>query len=246
MTNSDLMGMALQNIGGLRSDTGYCGHCKVHVSFRKLAPIELAPSYHAGPPASTAREVVIKETLICSHCGAATLVLLFFNEFEANVPVDSQQPARTLVVYPAPTPRALDPSVPEKIRGLFEEAALCEVHGALRAAAVMYRAAVEEMCAHLGAAGNNLFDRIEALAGLGLDTTVVEDMHEARMLGNDSIHKGLVYAPDEVADVAELIEEALVVLFVQRAQRAAFRERRRERREQARQPSAQPATPANA
>lgn len=37
------------------------------------------------------------------------------------------------------------------------------------------------------------------------------------MLGNDSVHKGLEYAPDEVADIAGLIEEAALVWYVQPA-----------------------------
>ena len=50
------------------------------------------------------------------------------------------------------------------------------------------------------------------------------------MLGNDSIHAGITYSEQEVADVAGLIEEAVLVLYVQPEQKRAMREARKARR----------------
>jgi hypothetical protein len=44
------------------------------------------------------------------------------------------------------------------------------------------------------------------------------------MLGNDSIHAGLTYTAEEVADVAEPIDEAVLVLYVQHEQKRAMQE----------------------
>ncbi len=42
------------------------------------------------------------------------------------------------------------------------------------------------------------------------------------MLGNDSIHAGLTYSAEEVEDVAKLIEEAVLVLYVQPEEKPAM------------------------
>lgn len=171
---------------------------------------------------------------------AASVYLLYFDASDTAGPRSASQ---IMQVFPAPTPRELDQAVPEEVRSLFHEAAVSEVHGALRAAAVMYRSSVEAMCKDLDVSGSNLYTKIEALTDKGLDRTVVDDLHEARMLGNDSIHDGLTYSADEVADVAGLIEEAFNVLYVQPAVRSAFRQKRFDRRNGVSSPSSTPAFP---
>lgn len=66
------------------------------------------------------------------------------------------------------------------------------------------------------------------------------------MLGNDGLHDGLAYSQDEVQDVASLIHEALLVLYVQPAQKQRFREKRQANRDtyKAQIRSNTPATPA--
>ncbi|WP_170026698.1 DUF4145 domain-containing protein [Actinomadura oligospora] len=205
----------------------YCGHCKLHVSMYEETTRQVFPKLR-GPGANLSHDAaVFEKTMYCTYCDGGTLYLF---QYDASDEV-ARPPAKVVLLYPAPAPRQLDDSVPEKVRSLFHEAALCETHGALRAAAVMYRGTVEEMCKDLGASGGNLYQRINGLAGLGLGRDVVDDMHEARLLGNDSIHDGLIYAADEVADVAELVEEALTALYVQPAQRQAYRQRRLARRQ---------------
>ncbi|MGY5070461.1 hypothetical protein [Streptomyces sp. WY228] len=51
-------------------------------------------------------------------------------------------------------------------------------------------------------------------------------------MGNWSPHDGLSFSAGEVADVALLIEEAVMVVYVQPQERAALRAARKERRDQ--------------
>lgn len=53
------------------------------------------------------------------------------------------------------------------------------------------------------------------------------------MLGNDSIHATLTYSTEEVEEVAKLIDEAVLLLFVQPEQKRAMREARRAQRSEA-------------
>ncbi|MFE9247154.1 DUF4145 domain-containing protein [Nocardiopsis sp. NPDC006938] len=134
------------------------------------------------------------------------------------------------LAWPARRPRELEEGVPEKIRDLFAEGSVTEHAGALRAAAALYRATVEEICAERGAQGRNLKQKIEDLKNRGVSEGTVDDLHEVRMTGNWSLHEGEPFAADEVADVADLIVEATVELYVQPAERARMREARRARR----------------
>ncbi|MEU4511806.1 DUF4145 domain-containing protein [Nonomuraea wenchangensis] len=136
-------------------------------------------------------------------------------------------------LWPIPEARQLDPVVPEGVRDRFAEGSRCENAGAYRGAAAMYRAAVEELVHERGAVGRTLYDRIEALRS-SLDQELITDLHEARMLGNDSVHDGLTYSADEVADVADLIIEMTEILYVHPARKARMRQERQQRRAAAR------------
>ncbi|MFJ4828754.1 DUF4145 domain-containing protein [Streptomyces sp. NPDC088747] len=123
---------------------------------------------------------------------------------------------------------------PHRKSATFSEGTRCQEAGALRAAAAMYRAAVEELCKDRGATGRNLKDKIADLSSRGVPADVVRDLDEARTLGNWSLHDGLAFSYEEVDDVASLIQEAVFVVYVQPEQRAAFRATRQQRRDQAR------------
>ena len=145
--------------------------------------------------------------------------------------------------YPKRPPRQLpDDGVPEKVRSFYAEGGIAEAAGAPRAAAVMFRGSVEAICDALGVprtvqgkAGREyprrLLDRVNDLEAKGVDPDIVTDMHAARLVGNDSLHDGLVYSPDELADIAELIAAAVKLAFVQPAEKEAMKEARRLRRE---------------
>jgi hypothetical protein len=132
-------------------------------------------------------------------------------------------------VWPERQSRELHPSAPNGVRDLFAEGARAEAAEAYRAAGAMYRAAVEELCEDLGAAGNNLAKKINDLVNRGVTPEIMDDLHEARVLGNWSLHDGLEFSAEEVADVAELIAEAVHILYAQPEERRAMRDARKAR-----------------
>jgi hypothetical protein len=217
--------------------SGFCPWHKADSSFKVVHSINYAsPHFYtlsAGPASSRKLPddpvhtgVVILECLYCQK----SVILL---EMVARVPSkegdgDEEHVWRSMV-SPHQSPRTLDESAPEGVRSLFAEASTCEKAKAYRAAGVMYRATVEELVKDQEAVGGRLYDKIESLKGR-LSDELVEDLHEARMLGNDSIHAGLTYSADEVEDVARLIEEAVLVLYVQPEQKRAMRDTRQARR----------------
>jgi hypothetical protein len=139
-------------------------------------------------------------------------------------------PSNVALLWPVRAPRELPEAAREDIRSLFREASLAENAGALRGAAALYRATVEEIVDDFAAAGRNLYERIDSLRGRGVDEDIVRDLHEARLLGNWSLHEGLEFAANEVEDVARLIEDAVEILYVQPARRAEMRQARAQRR----------------
>lgn len=182
-----------------------------------------------GPTIPKASEYAEISVLECQHCNATVTLLdeIVIGEVEGSEVVVMPTQTRT-VIYPAPSPRELHESVPNPIRSLYAEASVAENAGALRAAGVLYRAAAERLVKDQGAEGSDLYKRIESLAAKIPE--VAADLHEARLLGNYSIHEGIEFTAEEVADVAELIEEATVVLYVQPAERQRMRESRKARR----------------
>ncbi|MGW3328230.1 DUF4145 domain-containing protein [Streptomyces virginiae] len=113
---------------------------------------------------------------------------------------------------------------------MFAEAALAEAAGAYRLAGIGYRATVEQTAKDRGAAGRDLKQRILALAAAGLPQDIVDALTEARFVGNDAAHGAPAYSAEEIADIAELFHEAVVVIYVQLAQRARMALQRAARR----------------
>ncbi|MDJ0386296.1 DUF4145 domain-containing protein [Streptomyces sp. G-G2] len=232
---------------------GECPNCKLHVAFthasrRQVWPqlVELSYGRSSGPdlsnPVQPQQQLdmfrVVEHVLTCPRC-RKTCVL--HEHFGPDLPDDLEKVGEALeakaskvrfvlLVYPVGEPDLLAPEAPESVRGLFVEGARCQQAGALRAAGAMYRAAVEEICTDRGAEGKNLIAMIADLVNQGVPAEVVRDLDEARLLGNWSLHKGLNFSHDEVADVASLIKEAVFLLYVQPEQRAALRAARQVRR----------------
>lgn len=229
--------------------SGLCPNCGTNAAFRRDSARKIWPTSSNNHESFYARGSVIESVWTCLHCERNTTQIHVVTQSPIG-PVGTNMSGRTVDetsiecttvdVWPRRTPRQLDASVPDDVRSLYEEASLCETAGAMRGAGVLYRAAVEAMAAHQEATGDNLYRRIESLrTKLGDDLT--NHFHEARMVGNDSIHDGTVYAPDEIADIADLLDEACQVLYVQPAERAEMAARRLARREAAR-PDAPPRT----
>ncbi|WP_328895256.1 DUF4145 domain-containing protein [Streptomyces sp. NBC_00236] len=220
-----------------RTIGGECPHCLRHTTF--------AVSWHAdlnGSNREVADAIVIKYlmTLFCQWCQKDSVYLR--DAVRKQVP--TAQGTRELFttigieqVWPGKTPRELASEAPEVVRDVFAEAALAEAAGANRLAGIGYRATVEQIVKERGASGKNLFERISDLKSVGATDEIVAAFHEARFVGNDAAHDALAYSTDEIADVAELINEAVLVLYVQPAQRAKMAAQRAARRTAAKQSS---------
>lgn len=208
---------------------GLCPNCNLNTSFSEVHRARVWPRYESQGAAgwsindpATVTDLYVME---CNFCSDTSVVLEARHSSTAEGGLVRKE---RRVVVPAKSPRELDSSVPEQVRALFQEGSVCEDAGAKRAAGVMYRAAVEQLVLAQGGSGKDLYAKIDSLKGkLG---EIAEHFHEARMLGNDSIHAGLEYSAEEVADVAELIAEAALVLYVQPAERQRMRDARSVRR----------------
>ncbi|MGW4624877.1 DUF4145 domain-containing protein [Streptomyces rubiginosohelvolus] len=237
---------------------GICPHCNHGVGFsradRRMVFPELIPQRSAsgmdfsagGSSPTPQRKRVLRRVeeyvLECQLCEETCVFFAHWGPDIASVTEALQSDqrmgdiklkvTRLQLIFPSQQHRALHEAAPLKMREMFHEGARCESAGALRAAAAMYRAAVEELCADKQAAGGNLFEKIEGLTSKGVSPEIVADLHEARTLGNWSLHDGLSFSAGEVADVALLIEEAVMVVYVQPQERAALRAARKERRDQ--------------
>jgi hypothetical protein len=174
-------------------------------------------------------------TLTCDHCSANCLFLwTVINPLKSDSSAHYETD-KLKQVYPKPErqPRQISSDAPSSVREIFGEAALAEAAGAYRLAGVGYRAVVEQITKEQGATGGNLHARITSLAARGVSQSIVDAFHEARVVGNDAIHDGLAYSSEEIADIAELIDEALFVLYVQPAQRVRMAAARAARRQAA-------------
>ncbi|MFE2513323.1 DUF4145 domain-containing protein [Streptomyces sp. NPDC101219] len=175
-----------------------------------------------------------QECWVCQLCGRSVLEVIECKQTGWGKDSRIEELTR-LVLWPSPPPRVLPPDVPERIRSAYEEASRAENSGAARLAGVGYRSAVEELCKDQGATHHTLHGKIQELAAKGLPADVITALDETRVVGNDSVHHGVAYSAEELADIAELVAEAAVLLYVQPAQRRRMAESRRRRHEAAQQ-----------
>jgi hypothetical protein len=246
-----------------RMPTGECPNCKLNVAFDHVSRRDVWPALKERPfgaarssadfsGASTSAEPrpkddvfrVVQHILSCQNCRKTAVVHQHWGPdlpkgddldgFAEAVKERASKPRLLVLVHPRRSAQTLDEAAPQEVRDLFSEGTRCQEAGALRAAAAMYRAAVEELCKDRSATGRNLKDKIADLTNRGVPADVVRDLDEARTLGNWSLHDGLAFSYAEVDDVASLIQEAVFVVYVQPEQRAGLRAARQQRREQAR------------
>lgn len=208
----------------------------------------LKDSRQVGPEPSSVSSVhhpvVVREELwACALCGRGIIELVALEQGDGVEPQKATELWRKRV-WPELLPRELDQAVPAPVRSFYQEASRAENAGSLRLAGVGYRAAVEEVCKDKGAVGGTLYAKIADLASKGLDQDVADALHAGRVVGNDSIHHNLAYALDEIADLAEIIKEAVEILYVQPAKRAQMAAARAQRSAAAKVPAQQPTPPA--
>jgi hypothetical protein len=129
-----------------------------------------------------------------------------------------QHPGMVVQVFP---PQLLDFSIdnlPTTCRETLKEAVECHAAGAYRAAAMMVRRLLEEICVENNANGNDLHKRLEALKSLVvLPQAFFDAMGELKALGNDAAHvEARAYdniGREEAEDSIELAKEILKALY---------------------------------
>lgn len=173
------------------------------------------PKEHDDPPH-------LKEHVwMCTYCNKSSVLLL---------ELGGTDDPRVWQVWPDSPPRQLPEVAPEEARSLFQEASLAEKAGALRGAAGLYRACVEALLDDQGIDSGRLQQRIERLRDKGVEDDLISAFHEARLTGNWSLHDGVQFSQEEIADVAGLIVDAVEELYVIPAQREQMRDARAARR----------------
>jgi hypothetical protein len=227
-----------------------CPHCHRDAAFDLVHQVLLWPWFSTDVPPWDADErahapIEIRLTVFkCQGCGRASAFHEHRRRFPPQVPGGKPEIKHSSVLsLPQSRPRRLPgDGIPDAVRSFYEEGGLAEAAGAPRAAAAMFRGAVESICDALqiprtavNKSGReyqrSLRERVDDLATKDIDDDVVSDMHEARLVGNDSLHDGLSYSEDELADIADLIADAVQLAFVQPAERRSMREARKARRE---------------
>lgn len=227
-----------------RTVSGECPHCLRHTTLQVFSHTRLQGSEVLENGASVAARYFL--LLRCDWCNKDSGYNRYASIEHGSQGGSTYELHATITLkplWPEQTPRSLAPEAPDVVREVYSEAALAEAAGAFRLAGVGYRSAVEQIVKDRGATGKNLYDRISNLTSLGVAPETVDAFHEARVVGNDAVHDALAYSAEEIADIAELIDEAVLVLYVQPAQRAKMAQQRAARRAAAKQ-SAPPAPPA--
>ncbi|MFJ9530793.1 DUF4145 domain-containing protein [Streptomyces cyaneofuscatus] len=221
---------------------GQCPHCAHQATLTCTSHQELEGTRETDGESRVARYLM---ALICHWCKKESVFLRLadrqWHKAHANRHVEHITTRDLEQVWPKRTPRELASEAPETAREVFAEGALAEAASAYRLAGIAYRATVEQIVKERGASGKRLVDRITALKDLGVPLEIVDAFHEARFVGNDAAHDALAYSAEEIADIAELIHEAVLVLYVQPAQRAKMSAQRAARRTAAKQPPVPPA-----
>lgn len=109
-------------------------------------------------------------------------------------------------------------NLPARLQETLKEAIACHAAGAYRAAAMMVRRLLEEICEENNAAGANLHQRLAALKNaIVLPQPLFDAMNELKALGNDAAHvEAKAYdniGAAEAEDSIELAKEIVKALY---------------------------------
>lgn len=172
---------------------------------------------------------VVEDLWLCDFCHHTILELRIFSADHDHG--SDVEPDDVILAWPQRAPRELSDAVPADVASFFMEASKAEFAGALRGAGALYRATIECVCDDLGATGKDLYHRIEDLARLGIDSDLISAFHEARTLGNWTLHEGIEFSREEVSDIAELIADAAYIFYDEPERRRAMSASRRSKRD---------------
>jgi hypothetical protein len=124
--------------------------------------------------------------------------------------VDTVLPAEKLDFDPV--------NLPDRIKESFEEAIVCHANGCYRAAALMVRRTLEEVCGDKGTSGEHLKARLKNLSStIIIPRDLIEGADDLRLLGNDAAHiEARTYdkiGKEEVEVAIELAKEILKAVY---------------------------------
>ncbi|MFH1863836.1 MAG: DUF4145 domain-containing protein [bacterium] len=97
-----------------------------------------------------------------------------------------------------------NPDLPEDIIHDFEEARSI-LGGSPRGAAALLRLCVQKLCIHLGEKGKNLDGDISSLVSKGLNPLVQKSLDIVRVIGNESVHPGVIDLKDDRDTASKLL-----------------------------------------
>lgn len=119
-----------------------------------------------------------------------------------------------LLLFPPAIIKFDTTGVPEKVVGSLTEAAQCEATGCFRAAAIMIRRTLEELCAANEADGRNLAERLAALSSkVLLPAALIDGLTNLRLLGNDAAHlEAVTYESVGADEIAIAMEVTIAIL----------------------------------
>jgi hypothetical protein len=190
-----------------------CPHCRELGSFQVRAPQAVLlyvknQKEGKGPPAKFVASLRVCPNILCHG-----IVLVVQNTGDVL-----RVPGTVISAWP---PQLLDFSIedlPTTCQETLKEAIACHAAGAYRAAAMMVRRLLEEICHDNNAEGADLHKRLEALKSLiVLPKALFDAMGELKALGNDAAHiEARAYdniGREEAEDSIELAKEILKALY---------------------------------
>ncbi|MDX2277915.1 MAG: DUF4145 domain-containing protein [Hyphomonadaceae bacterium] len=155
-----------------------CPHCMHMGAFTKAIPNDLTVQHiekRGGAPFEKGRSIIGIRICPNSECKGVVLAV-----------IDKEGKA---IVLPSEVLDFDSTDIPPPIAASLEEAIKCHSAQCYKAAALMVRRVLEELCEERGAVGDNLKKRIEALSKIII---VPQDLLQAadhlRLLGNDAAH----------------------------------------------------------
>jgi hypothetical protein len=101
----------------------------------------------------------------------------------------TDEPITSLVTYPPETIDFDASDLPSPVLAALQEAVSCHANRCYKAAAMMVRKCLEELCQDREANGENLKERIKSLrSAIVLPTDLFDGLDDLRLLGNDAAH----------------------------------------------------------
>lgn len=182
-----------------------CPHCRELGSF---SPIGNARTYSkkgkTGPNAAV--QQYFASIRWCPNIKCQGIVFVI----ETNRGVVEIEPPQLLDFNPE--------SLPPRLQETLKEAIACHGAGAYRAATMMVRRLLEEICDENNATGVNLHQRLTSLkSAVVLPEPLFDAMNELKALGNDAAHvEAKVYdniGAEEAQDSIELAKEIVKALY---------------------------------